>query len=167
MHPVLIEVGGLTVSSYVAFHVLGAVTAAAVTIGLAARRGMPARSVLVLVAVTVTGVLVGARLWHVAANPSVYREDPAAVAALRWSGLALYGGLVGGGVAALVAARRRGVPWWPFADVAAAGGLVGIALVRVGCFLNGCCFGEPTAVPWGVRVPGMGRSLYAGVSVKF
>ena len=30
---------------------------------------------------------------------------------------------------------------------------LGIGLGRIGCFLNGCCFGTPTDLPWGVTFP--------------
>jgi phosphatidylglycerol:prolipoprotein diacylglycerol transferase len=30
---------------------------------------------------------------------------------------------------------------------------IGLVLTRIGCFLNGCCFGTPTDLPWGVTFP--------------
>ncbi len=30
---------------------------------------------------------------------------------------------------------------------------MGIGITRIGCFLNGCCFGTPTGLPWGVQFP--------------
>jgi phosphatidylglycerol:prolipoprotein diacylglycerol transferase len=31
--------------------------------------------------------------------------------------------------------------------------MLALAFGRIGCFLNGCCFGKPTSLPWGVRFP--------------
>lgn len=41
---------------------------------------------------------------------------------------------------------------WYF-DIVAPSAAVGMALGRVGCFLNGCCFGSPCELPWAVRFP--------------
>jgi phosphatidylglycerol:prolipoprotein diacylglycerol transferase len=52
--------------------------------------------------------------------------------------------------------RRRGVDFWPFADIAVTYIPLGHALGRLGCFLNGCCYGERSEVPWAIpfrRVP--------------
>ena len=56
-------------------------------------------------------------------------------------------------VAAWPFARRRGLPLLPLADVIAPGLLVGLALGRVGCFLNGCYYGGACDLPWAVRFP--------------
>jgi phosphatidylglycerol:prolipoprotein diacylglycerol transferase len=42
---------------------------------------------------------------------------------------------------------------WKVADLCAPWIAFGLALTRVGCFLNGCCFGKITNVPWAVRFP--------------
>jgi phosphatidylglycerol:prolipoprotein diacylglycerol transferase len=56
---------------------------------------------------------------------------------------------VGGVAAGVVVARRLGVPIWPALDAAAPGMLVGQAVGRIGCFINGDAWGAPnTACPW-------------------
>ena len=37
---------------------------------------------------------------------------------------------------------------------------LGIGISRIGCFLNGCCFGTPTDLPWGIEFP-IGSIPYA------
>jgi phosphatidylglycerol:prolipoprotein diacylglycerol transferase len=64
-----------------------------------------------------------------------------------WNGgLVFYGGLVGGVVGYLAAYRRvilkNGISGWKVADVAAPCAALGLALGRVGCLLNGCCYGD-------------------------
>ena len=44
-------------------------------------------------------------------------------------------------------ARRQGLPVWGVADSLAPSIALGTALGRVGCFLNGCCYGRPTKLP--------------------
>jgi len=61
-------------------------------------------------------------------------------------GIVLYGGIVTGMLAFLLfyrlVLRRLGVSMWKLADTAGPGLALGIALGRVGCFLNGCCYGH-------------------------
>ena len=48
---------------------------------------------------------------------------------------------------------RRPFPFWRMTDVAAPAVAIGIAIGRIGCFLNGCCYGAVCALPWAVRFP--------------
>lgn len=153
MHPVLFHVGDRAVAAYPTFVVLAALTAVGSTVGLATRRGLPGRRVAAVAVGIALGVLIGARLLHAAVNVGLYATDPGLLVRPRLAGFALYGGLLGGGAVGVALARRLGLDWWRVADVSAVGGLVGIAVLRVGCFLNGCCFGEPSTLPWAVTFP--------------
>ena len=48
---------------------------------------------------------------------------------------------------------RRPFPFWLMSDVAAPAVAIGIAIGRIGCFLNGCCYGAVCELPWAVRFP--------------
>lgn len=84
-----------------------------------------------------------------------------------WSGNAAFwrrNGTIGGGsflgvfvgaaagAAAFCRLRRRSFP--AVADVLAAAAPLGLAVMRVGCLLNGCCYGRPTRLPWGIVFSG-------------
>ncbi|MDH3403212.1 MAG: prolipoprotein diacylglyceryl transferase [Acidobacteriota bacterium] len=69
------------------------------------------------------------------------------------SGLVWYGGLVGGTLAVLWAARRRGMPLLAVVDAGAPAVAAGYAVGRIGCFLVGDDYGVATRLPWGVRFP--------------
>lgn len=69
------------------------------------------------------------------------------------SGLVWYGGLIGGALAVLWTARRRGMPVLGVLDVGAPAVAVGYAIGRIGCFLVGDDYGVATRLPWGVRFP--------------
>jgi len=77
----------------------------------------------------------------------------AAVANVAAGGLVVFGSLPTGGIAAWRFTRRRGLSLPRLADCIAPGLLVGLAIGRVGCFLNGCCYGGPCDLPWAVRFP--------------
>jgi phosphatidylglycerol:prolipoprotein diacylglycerol transferase len=77
------------------------------------------------------------------------------LAALKFwqGGLAYYGGFVLAVPFALRFARKHQLGIWRLADVCAPVVALGLFFGRMGCFLNGCCFGQPTALPWGVDFP--------------
>jgi phosphatidylglycerol:prolipoprotein diacylglycerol transferase len=108
--------------------------------------------VTVILVALVAGVL-GARMLYVLEHVSEFRREWGSVLALWQGGLTLYGGLVAGVFGGLVTARRLGLPMWVVADAVTPSIAIGSAFGRVGCFLNGCCYGRPTRLPWGVSFP--------------
>lgn len=104
--------------------------------------------------------LVGARLFYVIEYHHQFfspdRSLPASlghVLNIAQGGLVVFGSLPTAAVAAWLFARRRGLDILQLADVIAPGLLVGLAIGRVGCFLNGCCYGGPCELAWAVRFP--------------
>ena len=69
-------------------------------------------------------------------------------------GLVVYGAFLGVMAAFLVQVRIRKLPPLAMADLIAPSLAVGLALGRVGCFLNGCCYGGESTAPWAVAFPG-------------
>ena len=76
--------------------------------------------------------------------------------ALWTGGLASTGGVAAGLATAFVVARATRRPAGELLDVLVPAGLLALAIGRVGCFLAGCCYGRPTAFPWGVVFPALG-----------
>ena len=157
MHPVLLSfhLGETEVAlrSYSTFYVLAWVVAIALGTVTAWRRGFSWRQVLVVSAGALAVGIVGARLLDVAVNWGYYAEDTSRVYALGFRGFALYGGLTLALAAGLLLSRAFRLPVWRLADCAVPALAAGIVLMRVGCFLNGCCFGTVTSLPWGVTFP--------------
>ena len=78
------------------------------------------------------------------------------LAALKFwqGGLTFYGALFLSIPGALWYCRRKGLDVLAVGDLAAPGLMLGQAIGRVGCFLEGCCYGAVTGGPLGVRFPG-------------
>jgi phosphatidylglycerol:prolipoprotein diacylglycerol transferase len=154
MHPTLFTIGPVHVHSYGTLLMLGFLAGVALSWREARRlRLQPDTAIDLGVWVLIAGV-VGARAVFVAMNWADFAAHP--VEALYvWSegGLSFHGGLLGGVVAGLLFARRRGISFWTLADMVAPGLALGYGIARFGCLLNGCCYGAPTGLPWGVRFP--------------
>lgn len=105
----------------------------------------------------ITGIL-GARLWYVIEYRREFPDptaDPAAwltlAADLDRGGAVWFGGLLLASIALIVHTRRAGVPVIPWADCLAPAVLAGLAVGRIGCWFNGCCYGGPCSLPWAVQ----------------
>jgi phosphatidylglycerol:prolipoprotein diacylglycerol transferase len=106
----------------------------------------------------VTGII-GARLTYVAFHWGQYSDNPISIInpfgpeGFGISGLILYGGLIPALAVGFLYIRRHRLPFWRTADAFAPSIASGIFLVRMGCFLNGCCFGKPSQLPWAMGFP--------------
>ncbi len=116
-------------------------------------RGLPVRAVFAVLAVTSLAALIGSRLLHWARHLEAYADSGGGAVNLRASGFALDGGVLLAIAAGWIACRGLRVSPWRMADALAVPLALGGAILRLGCFLNGCCFGRPTSVPWGVTFP--------------
>ncbi len=117
------------------------------------RLGLDEDKVLGVILVTLVASVFGARLLYVLEHIEEYRRSWTSAFALWEGGLTLYGGVIAGTIAGLWSARRQGLSPWRVADALAPSIALGTAFGRVGCFLNGCCYGRPTKLPWGVVYP--------------
>lgn len=157
MRPILIDtvIGGwhLVLPAYATFLVLATVIGALVALVVGARSGLRVKSHAAFLALVISGMFVGGRLLHVALNPGIYRADPTKIWSLQATGFALFGGILLALVVGIIAARRLDLSLWEVADATMPGIAVGLVIVRIGCFLNGCCFGHPYDGPTSVLFP--------------
>lgn len=72
---------------------------------------------------------------------------------LSSGGLVLIGSMFGGAVGYFLASRRKGFAPLPLLDLLTPSIFVAIGFGRIGCFLYGCCFGDPSTLPWAVEFP--------------
>lgn len=69
------------------------------------------------------------------------------------AGLNLQGGMLLAFIAGWIYVRRRKMSLPATLDAVVPAVAFGIFLTRIGCYLNGCCFGTPSSVPWAVSFP--------------
>ncbi len=100
----------------------------------------------------VAGV-VGARLFYVIHYFEQFKSAPLSVFAIWQGGLELLGGVVLAIIVIAAYLRYHKLPIRRYLDILAIALFVALAFGRIGCFLNGCCFGKPTEMPLAVRFP--------------
>ena len=153
MYPEVFHLGFLHVRTYGLMLAVAFLVGTWIALREARRLGLDEDKVVSVVLVTlVTGVL-GARAMYVIEHLDEFRQGWGSVLAIWQGGLTLYGGIMAGSLFGLLAARRAGLPVWTTADALTPSVALGTAFGRIGCFLNGCCYGKPTRLPWGVVYP--------------
>jgi len=103
----------------------------------------------VLIYGTIFGIA-GARLYYCIFKWDVYKDNPLDIVKIWEGGLAIYGGIIGGILAAYVVCRVRKLNFWNLVDIAAMSLLIGQGIGRWGNFANQEAFGTNTDLPWGM-----------------
>jgi phosphatidylglycerol:prolipoprotein diacylglycerol transferase len=150
--PVVFEVGPLALSYYGLFIALGIAVATWLTGRELKRRGHDPTLALEALLFVVPAGVVGARIYYVAANLDTYAEPFRAGLEIWIGGLGIYGAIAGGLVGLVIFAWLRGVSALAFADAAAPGVVLGQAVGRWGDYFNQELFGEPSGLPWAIRI---------------
>jgi phosphatidylglycerol:prolipoprotein diacylglycerol transferase len=155
MHPIAFNLGPLTVRWY------GVMMALAFLAGLwtASRRGLrygiAPEKVLDLGPWLIVGAIIGARTLYVI---TFWKEQFAGepiweVFMVQKGGLVYYGGLIGACLGCIIFARIKKLELWKLADVLAPSIALGYVFGRIGCLMNGCCYGRACELPWAIRYP--------------
>ena len=97
--------------------------------------------------------VVGARVFFVVHHFDELQRSWVSVFAVWQGGLEFYGGVIFAIPVIVLYSRNHKLPIRPCLDIAAIALMLGLSFGRMGCFLNGCCFGKPTKLPWAVRFP--------------
>lgn len=100
----------------------------------------------------VAGV-VGARLFYVVHHFDSFTGDLLSIFAIWKGGLELLGGVIAAICVIILYLWYHKLPIRQYLDILAIGLMLALVFGRIGCFLNGCCFGKPTELPWAVRFP--------------
>ncbi len=155
MHPILFHLGSFPVHSY------GVMIALAFLAGLwtatrrARRENISGERIADITLWLMVGAILGARAVYVA---TYWREEFAdqpfsEIFMIQHGGLVYYGGLIGAIIAGAIFIRWKKLPLWKTADVLAPSIALGNVFGRIGCLLNGCCYGRACSFPWAIHFP--------------
>jgi phosphatidylglycerol---prolipoprotein diacylglyceryl transferase len=149
MHRYICRIGPINLYAYGAMLALAFIAGSWFAARRARNRGIAGESIYDLVLYILVASLAGARLLYVAINFGYFKDHPVDILKLWEGGLVLYGGIAGGFCAAVYYLKKRKLPLWRVADILSPALALGIAIGRIGCFLNGCCYGRISS-RWGV-----------------
>lgn len=102
----------------------------------------------------VLGGFIGARLYYVlfSSHWHYFWAHPLEIIAFWHGGIAIYGGILGGGAAAFIYARFKGIKLINFLNLLALVLPLGQAIGRFGNYFNQEAFGTPTSLPWKIYI---------------
>lgn len=151
MYPTLLSLGPFHFHSYAVFLSAGFLTAVLLIVRDNYRQANPYPITPIGGLWVFLGGLFGARLYYI-----IQYGDPARwfEASYLWSGgLVFYGGAIGGALGAIIYLLLVRAPIVPVGDLSISYVPLAHAIARLGCFLNGCCWGSMTNLPWGLTFP--------------
>lgn len=154
MHPILFEFGNFRIYSYGVMVALGFLIAVYLASREAQRAGIAPQQIFDIGLYTLIFGIIGARALHVLLDLKFYLAHPIDIIMINRGGLAFHGGLLTGIIGAGFFIKRNRMPLWKIADIMVPYVALGQAVGRIGCLLNGCCYGTPTYLPIGINLPG-------------
>ncbi len=152
MHRILFEIGNFKVYSYGFMIALGFVVALLFSVREAKSRGLNISLLQDLFFWIVLIGFFGARIVYILTQWQYFIVHPFELL-LSKGGFVFYGGFIFGLIAAMIFLKVKRVAFYPIADIIMPYLALAHAFGRVGCFLNGCCYGVPTQAFYGVRFP--------------
>ncbi len=159
MHPEILRLGPVVIRAY------GVMLAASFVVGtlyvwyMSRRFNREFVPLLWLTYLLIASGIIGARLGYVVIHWSEFAANPLAAVnpfageSVGIAGLNVYTGVLLAMVNAWIWCRWQSLPVLKTFDLFAPAFALGLGLTRIGCFLNGCCFGTPCDLPWAVSYP--------------
>lgn len=154
MYPILFRFGLLKVYSYGLMVALSFIVATFLAALEAQRQDISGEKILNLsIWIAVSGIL-GARFLYVLQNLDFYLSYPSQILMFNRGGLSFYGGFILAATCAIIFLKREHLPVFKTFDIVVPYLALAQAIGRIGCFLNGCCYGRPTDIAFRVYFPG-------------
>ena len=156
MRSILFHIGPVPIRAYGLMLWVGMMLALLRTLKAAKRTDIKSEHVVDLALYTVLAGIVGAHVGSILLDLPYYIKNPSEITAL-WTGvfsqtggirgLSFHAGFIAALLTALIYSRRKQLNFLEVIDLLSPGLVIGYAITRVGCFLNGCCYGVPTTLP--------------------
>lgn len=165
MHKIALEFPPLTLHWYGVLVAVGFLAGLWTASRRSARENIHPETIMDIGPWLILGAVVGARTLYVV---SYWREHFVAkplweIFMVQRGGLVFYGGLIGSSLACILYTRLKKLPLWKVADILAPSVALGHAFGRLGCLMNGCCYGRACDLPWAVHFPAAHETQGAGV----
>jgi len=154
MNRILFEFGNVTLYSYGLFVATGFLVAIFLILRQTSKINIEKNKIFDLLVVILLGGLVGARSLFVVLNWEYYSSNIFKILALHEGGLAIQGGIFGGILAGAIFMKLKKIPIFLTSDVIALYLPIAQAIGRIGCLMNGCCYGKVIHSGIGINFPG-------------
>lgn len=152
MRSILFHIGPVPIRSYGFMIVVGFVLGLWRAARVSKRFGIEPERIIDAAIIALISGIAGARLLFLLLQVPANGWGSFSQAYRIWEGgLSFHGGLVAAILAVGVYAKAKQIRFLTLADVLAPSVAIGYAFARIGCFMNGCCYGVETNLPWAIR----------------
>lgn len=148
MRPVLLQIGNFTIRSWGVFVMLGIIVGVLLAMRESEKKGTNPEHIIDLTILLILSGVIGARVVYVLTNWGEYKDNLNLAFSIRSGGLAWPGAFLFGLITTIFFVRWRRLSFWNIADILTPYIALGYSIARIGCFLNGCCFGKPIEKTW-------------------
>ncbi len=153
MHPIFFHYGKFTIYWFGIMAAAGFIAATLLMHYNRKEASLLQDNVFDLTFVAIIAGIVGARLFYVVQFWEQFSARPLTVIRIDQGGLVFYGGMLCATLSIYIYCRRKNLQFTRVIDIIAPSLAIGHFFGRVGCFMNGCCFGRPSELPWAVHFP--------------
>jgi len=157
MLPEICHIGPFTIYSYGLMLVLAFFVSTYLASRQAQKAHIDADKIFNLMFYIFISGIIGSRVFHVASNFSYYFKHPLEIIMLQHGGMAIFGGIIFGSIFACLFIKMNKMDLFATLDLLVPFIALGQAIGRIGCFLNGCCYGKVSA--FGIYSPVSGQTL--------
>ena len=154
MYRILFSIGSFPIYSYGVMLALAFIVGIFLAMQEAKKNGEGPERILDLSLYVILGALIGGRLGYVIFYLDYYLKNPIKILYFRQGGLSFLGGFLIAYILCWWYVKISKISFWKYADIVAPSIAIGLGIARIGCFLNGCCFGL-VSEKYGLRFPAL------------
>ncbi len=145
MHPLICAIGPVNLYAWGMMLAIAFVVCSTLAGWQARAQGIDPDIIYTLSFCAVIFGVIGARILYVVSNLGYYLKNPLEIIMLQEGGLSWFGGMVLGTLASVLYVKRTSQPLGAIMDIMAPFIALGQSIGRIGCLLNGCCYGRESA----------------------
>ncbi|MFZ2653406.1 MAG: prolipoprotein diacylglyceryl transferase [Victivallales bacterium] len=153
MHSIAIHLGPVTIYWYGIMAALGFLAAVSLLMLNRKTADIDAEQVTDVAMVCMISGIVGARIFYVVQFWNLYKDNPFNIIRIDQGGLVFFGGFLCAIAMLIFYCWKKRLNILKILDVFGPSLAIGHFFGRIGCFMNGCCYGKPSELPWSVQFP--------------
>jgi len=153
MHSIATHLGPVTIHWYGIMAALGFLSAVFLLMLNRKTGNMDSEQITDVAMICMISAIVGARIFYVVQFWNLYKDNPVSIIRIDQGGLVFFGGFFCATATLLYYSWRKKLNILKMLDIFGPSLAIGHFFGRIGCFMNGCCYGKPSDLPWSVQFP--------------
>lgn len=154
MHRILFTIFSFTIYSYGVMLALAFIVGIFLAMQEAKKEGEDPGRILDLSLYVILGAIIGGRLGYILLYLDYYLKNPLKILYFRQGGLSFFGGFLIAYILCWWYVKISKISFWKYADIVTPSIAIGLVIGRIGCFLNGCCYGL-ISEKYGLKFPAL------------